>query len=78
MSHTLELRVRRTEGALGRVLDYVRRRNFEVSRVVARPTGDGASLDLTVTVYGVRPVDPLARNVSRLSDVQRVALRRPA
>lgn len=78
MSYTLRLRVRRTGGAVVRVLDYLRRRRFEVSRVLVLAVGDGAALDLTVTMNGATAADPVARQVSKLSDVEHVELRRTA
>ncbi|MBI2901073.1 MAG: ACT domain-containing protein [Planctomycetes bacterium] len=78
MTYTIEMRVRRVGGALSRVAELLRRRRFEVARLVARPTGDGGRLDLTVTVTGTGPAGAVARQVSRLEDVERVHLRMTA
>lgn len=67
---TLQVRLRRAEGALVRLLGLVGRRGFEAERVTARPSEDGARLDVTLQIRGTRPVEILARQLARLHDVE--------
>ncbi len=68
---TLRVAVVRGRGALVRLLEQVRRRGFEVSRLVARPVEDGRTLDVTLTVEGGAG-ERLARHLGEVGGVQRV------
>lgn len=70
ITFTMQVRLRRVEGALVRLLGLVGRRGYEAERVTARPTDDGAHLDVTLQIRGTRPADLLARQLARLHDVE--------
>ncbi len=72
---TIEVKLRRAEGALQRLLCVLRRRGYEVTDLEAHTTDDGASLAVAVTLESDRPSDVLARHVAKLIECEAVALR---
>ncbi|MFT6160463.1 MAG: acetolactate synthase II small subunit [Myxococcota bacterium] len=76
MTADLSIAITRTEGALVRVLGLAERRGFPPIAVDARPHGDLFLISLTVSA--TRPIELLARQLSRLFDVQDVAIAAPA
>jgi acetolactate synthase regulatory subunit len=69
---TYHLRVKHTDGALVRVLGLTRRRRYDVTHLVARPSADGDFLDLQMTVHSQRSDLVLARQLEKLLDVTQV------
>ena len=70
MTATLEIRMKRTEGSLVRLLGLVGRRGFETEGVSARSLEK--HIDVTLTVCGARSVEILERQILKLEDVERV------
>ena len=88
MSHVLEVRVKRAEGCLLRVLGQIGRRGYEVLGVVAKLSADGKVFDVEVEfepfvpkpvasepALPVRPPEVLPALVEKLVDVERAVLR---
>ena len=83
MSHLLEVRVKRAEGCLLRVLGQIGRRGYEVLGVVAKLSADGKTFDVDVEFEPfqpmggakARPVEVLPALVEKLVDVEKAALR---
>ena len=75
MSFSIQVRLRRAEGALQRLLCVLRRRGYDVTDLEAHATADGAALDVTVALVSERPSDVLARHVAKLIECEAVALR---
>jgi len=72
MRHTLQIRLRASEGAILRALGLMERRGFRVEALrVDEAQGDGQAM--TVTVRSERPVNLLHRQLDRLLDVIQVA-----
>lgn len=69
-----ELRTKRSEGALVRVLSHVRRRRYEVVRLAMQTEEDGATFALTLTVEAERSPESLARYLAKLHDVTHVKI----
>ena len=67
----LQLTVAPREGALVRVLGLVERRGYAPVRVDFS-SGEGGDYQLSLGVMGSRPVELLARQLSRLIEVKRV------
>lgn len=78
MTTTYHVRLKRSEGALLRMLGLVGRRGFEATELRSLATGCGRWLDVTMTLVGERPRDVLARQIDRLFDVERVAFADPS
>ncbi len=70
MNTMIQLRVKTAEGALIRVLGVVRRRGFEVARLVANRSDRDACVDVVMMVEGERPADVLVRQLEKLFDVE--------
>jgi acetolactate synthase regulatory subunit len=83
MSQVLEVRVKRAEGCLLRVLGQIGRRGYEVTGVTARLSADGKSFDMVVEfvpyqpIGGAKPRPPevLPALVEKLVDVERAVLK---
>ena len=83
MSHLLEVRVRRAEGCLLRVLGQIGRRGYEVLGVSAQLAADGKAFDVEVEFEPFipmapgkpRPVEVLPALVEKLVDVESAVLR---
>lgn len=69
---TLQLRVKRSEGALVRVLGVTRRRRFDVISMKAFPSDDGSYLNVQMTVEADRPGSTLVQQIRKLEDVSGV------
>ena len=78
MSFELNARLKRTEGALLRMMGLLGRRGFEVVRLNVRPSEDGAAYEVTALLTGDRPSDVLVRQVRRLFDVDSAEVREPS
>jgi acetolactate synthase regulatory subunit len=82
MSSTLNVRIRRAEGCLLRLLGQIGRRGYEVLGVTARLTSDQKSFDVVIDFEPLiplapgkpRPVEVLPALVSKLVDVEKVEL----
>jgi acetolactate synthase regulatory subunit len=72
MTSTLELRLRRAEGSLLRVLVAVRRLGFETTALAALTTDDGLCVDVVMTVDSTRSADNLVRQLTKLHDTLEV------
>jgi acetolactate synthase regulatory subunit len=85
MSHTLLVKVKKTEGSLLRLLGQIGRRGYDILGVTAKLTADGKSFDVTVDFEPImpappapqqpRPADVLPALVAKLVDVQHVEFR---
>lgn len=62
---SLELSLEREPGALSRVVAWLRNRGYDVPRMVVRPSEDGRTLEVTVTVAGEVRVE-VRRRLERL------------
>ena len=79
---TLNVRIRRAEGCLLRLLGQIGRRGYEVLGITARLTADQKSFDVAIEFEPLiplapgkpRPVEVLPALVSKLVDVERVEL----
>jgi acetolactate synthase regulatory subunit len=69
---TLQLRVKNEEGALERVLSMTRRRRFNLVRLTADCSEDGAFLDVRMTVEAERSAPAFVRQIEKLLDVAHV------
>ena len=82
MSSTLNVRIRRAEGCLLRLLGQIGRRGYEVLGVTARLTADQKSFDVAIDFEPFiplapgkpRPVEVLPALVAKLVDVEKVEL----
>jgi acetolactate synthase II small subunit len=72
MNCQLDLTLRKSERVLERVLGLMGRRGYDVATLQSRPTADGTSLDVAVTIVSDRPVEILTRQLAKLPDVIRV------
>lgn len=72
MNCQLDLTLRKSERVLERVLNLMGRRGYDVAALQARPTSDGTSLEVAVTIVSDRPVELLTRQLMKLPDVIRV------
>ena len=54
---SLEFTLGRSPGELTRVVGWLRKRGYDVPRLVVRPSEDGRTLEVTVTVAGEIRVD---------------------
>ena len=85
MKHTLHVRLRRTEGALLRLLGQVGRRGYEVLAVSARLDGDAKAFDVVLEFEPIlpsppappqpRPAEVLPALVRKLVDVESAELK---
>lgn len=75
--YTVQLRVRRVEGAVARILRALSGRGFSVRRAVVLPESEDA-LSATLVLQGDRSRDALRRQLGRLFDVTQVTLRHTA
>lgn len=88
MSYTLLVKLKKTEGAILRLLGQIGRRGYDVLGVTAKLTDDRQSFDVVVDFEPFmpappappqpRPADVLPALVAKLVDVQHVELRAPA
>ena len=69
---TLQLKLRRSEGALVRVLSVTRRRRFDLLSLKATPSSDAGFLDIHMTVQADRSSSFLIRQIEKLVDVSQV------
>jgi len=69
---TLQLRVKREEGSLLRVLSMTRRRRFELVSLRADSSQDGDFLDVRMTVQAERSGPAFIRQIEKLVDVAQV------
>jgi acetolactate synthase regulatory subunit len=69
---TLQLRVKREEGALLRVLSMTRRRRFDLISLKADSSRDGDFLEVRMTVQAERPGPAFIRQIEKLVDVAHV------
>ncbi len=74
MRAVLQLKLTNQEGALLRVLGCLRRRGYEVVRLVANRSEHDACLDLVMIVESERSMDVLARQLRKFFDVQHAHL----
>lgn len=74
MSYLTQLRVRRSEGVLERVLGVARVRGFDVQAVSAQRDLHGSHFDLTLRVSGERSPQRLSRQLEKLLDVESVEI----
>ena len=70
--HHLTIHFTPAHGALVRILALAERRGWSPQSVLATPSGDTTTLDLTVR--GSRPVGLLMHQLNKLYDVHEVAL----
>lgn len=85
MSHTLLVKIRKTEGSILRLLGQIGRRGYDILGVSAKLTGDQKSFDVVIEFESImpappappqpRPADVLPALVAKLVDVQHVELR---
>ena len=85
MSHTLLVKIKKTEGCLLRLLGQIGRRGYDILGVSAKLTPDRLSFDVAVEFEPImpappapqqpRPADVLPALVAKLVDVQHVELR---
>ena len=86
MSFSLQVRIRKEEGALVRLLGLVTRRGYDVLGLWAELTPDRAAFDVRVEFQPItppgdpwyRPPEVLARMVAKLYDVEKVELKESA
>ncbi len=71
---SLQIRVKRTDGGLERILSVARRRRFDVIRMSVNASSDDSYFDVDVTVRGERPCSTLVRQLEKLEDVSEVAI----
>jgi acetolactate synthase regulatory subunit len=69
---TLQLRVKREEGALLRILSMTRRRRFDLISLKADSSQDGDFLDVRMTVQAERSGPAFIRQIEKLVDVAQV------
>jgi acetolactate synthase II small subunit len=69
---TLQLRVKKNEGALARILGVTRRRRFEVISMKVFPSDDGGYHEVQMTVEADRPGSTLVNQIQKLEDVSEV------
>ena len=85
MSFTLQVRLRKAEGALVRLLGQIGRRGYDVLGVTAKLSADRSAFDVVVefepfmpvppAVQEARPADVLPSLVAKLLEVEHVELR---
>ena len=85
MSHTLLVKIKKTEGSILRLLGQIGRRGYDILGVTATLAADGRTFDVTVDFEPImpappapqqpRPADVLPALVAKLVDVQHVELR---
>ena len=66
---TLQLRLRKADGSLLRVLSLTRRRRFEILSMEARQSIEGTYLHVQMTVEADRPGTYLLHQIEKLLDV---------
>ena len=71
MTETLNVRLRRAEGALVRLLGLTERRGYPATQVSAIPL-DGTTMLVQLTVRCERPLEQLTRQLAKLYDVTHV------
>lgn len=71
MNETLQVRIRRAEGALVRLLGLAERRGYPATQVSAIPL-DPSTMLVQLTVRSDRPLEQLTRQLSKLYDVTHV------
>jgi acetolactate synthase II small subunit len=67
---TLQLRVKKTEGALVRVLGVTRRCQFDILGLKAFPAEEKGYLDVQMTVEADRAGSTLVHQIEKLEDVR--------
>ena len=87
MSFMLQVRLRKAEGALVRLLGQIGRRGYDVLGVTAKLSADRAAFDVVVefepfmpvlpAVQEARPAEVLPSLVAKLLEVEHVELRGP-
>jgi acetolactate synthase regulatory subunit len=85
MSHTLLVKIKKTEGSILRLLGQIGRRGYDILGVRATLTADQKSFDVVIEFEPImpappappqpRPADVLPALVMKLVDVQHVELR---
>lgn len=83
MSHTLHVRLKKSEGSILRLLGQIGRRGYEVLGITAKLTGDRAAFDVLVEFEPFvpmapgkpRPAEVLPPLVLKLVDVEKAELR---
>ncbi len=71
---SLQIRVKRTDGGLERILSVARRRRFDVVRMTVNASDDDSYFDVDLTVRGERAGLTLVRQLEKLEDVTDVAI----
>lgn len=72
---TLQIRIRRSDGALERILGVTRRRQFALSQLSVSEAGRGAAdYDVEMTVRGERAPMFLVRQLEKLEDVAELSM----
>ncbi|MGA8034479.1 MAG: ACT domain-containing protein [Candidatus Acidiferrales bacterium] len=71
---SLQIRVKRTDGGLERILSVARRRRFDVVRMSVDASDDDTYFDVELTVRGERVGLTLVRQLEKLEDVSEVEI----
>jgi acetolactate synthase regulatory subunit len=71
---TLQLKLRRTEGALVRLLNIARRRGFEILSLKVFRLDRGGHFDVQITVEADRSGSSLIHQIEKLLDVLKVEI----
>ncbi len=70
MNFILQLRLKNIDGVLERVLGVVRYRGYQVLKLMANPSPDGARMDVTLKVGSKSKNNHLTRHLQKLLDVE--------
>ena len=74
MSFQLQLRVKKAERSIERVLGLVGRRGYEIEKVLAQPSEGSRGIDVTLTIQSDRSGEVLVRQIAKLYEVEQVEL----
>lgn len=74
MKYSLDVIMNDAEGALERLLGRLRQRGFAMCTMSAGRSHDHASVHARITIEGVRPVEPLVKQLGKVFDVKYVAV----
>lgn len=74
MSFQLQLRVKKAERSIERVLGLVGRRGYEIEKILAQPSEESSGIDVTLTIQSDRSGEVLVRQIAKLYEVEQVEL----
>lgn len=74
MSFQLQLRVKKAERSIERVLGLVGRRGYEIEKILAQPSEGSSGIDVTLTIQSDRSGEVLVRQIAKLYEVEQVEL----